>query len=279
MVRFNFSVRKQNKRYVLGLQPAKQRNFLVIKTISRLREYEVTARPYRLEFFADGFQIRHILRINASVFRLAFPNPNLYFTSVMVDDGYISTDDGGVRKGKQDLLAELRKPEGNIHTDTDEQPEDVRVVFTGGVAIVNQTKHWTDYDKKAGISWGATSRTTRVLTCKNGEWRLAAFQETDIPNKHRKPSAIASDLLDDYVGHYRLVDSGDKGDIWITRLGDKLVDAWANGEAIELFPGKYDTFFSREDGWVERFLRDKSGKVTGILYTHTDGELEAKRVP
>ena len=46
-----------------------------------------------------------------------------------------------------------------------------------------------------------------------------------------------------------------------------------------LFPGKYDTFFTREDGWVERFLRDKSGKVTGILYTHADGELEAKRVP
>ena len=85
--------------------------------------------------------------------------------------------------------------------------------------------------------------------------------------------------LDDYVGHYRLVDSGDKGDISITRVGAKLIDTWANGEAIELFPGKYDTFFSREDGWVERFLRDKSGKVTGILYTHTDGELEAKRVP
>ena len=197
----------------------------------------------------------------------------------LVDDSFISIDDGGVRKRKPDVLAELRKPEGNIHTDTDEQPEDVRVVFTGGVAIVNQTKHWTDYDKKAGISWGATERTTRVLTCKNGEWRLVAFQETDIPNKHRKPSAIASDLLDDYVGHYRLVDSADKGDISITRLGDKLVDTWANGETIELFPGKYDTFFNREDGWVERFLRDKSGKVTGILYTHTDGELEAKRVP
>src|SRR5271156_4139389 len=197
----------------------------------------------------------------------------------LVDDSYISTDDGGVLKGKRDVLAELRKPEGNIHTDTDEQPEDVRVVFTGGVAIVNQTKRWTDYDKTTGISWGATSRTTRVLTCKNGGWRLVAFQETDIPNKHRKPSAIASDLLDDYVGHYRLVDSGDKGDISITRLGDKLIDTWANGEVIELFPGKYDTFFSREDGWVERFLRDKSGKVTGILYTHTDGELEAKQVP
>jgi hypothetical protein len=27
-----------------------------------------------------------------------------------------------------------------------------------------------------------------------------------------------------------------------------------------------------------RFIRDKSGKVTGILYTLTDGEFEAKRV-
>jgi ketosteroid isomerase-like protein len=195
----------------------------------------------------------------------------------LVDDSYISTDDGGVLKRKQDLLAELRKPEGNIHTDTDEESEDVRVVFTGGVAIVNQTKHWTDYDTKAGISWGATSRTTRVLTCSNGLWKLVAFHETDIPNRHRKP--FTNDHLDDYVGHYRLVDSGDKGDISITRVGDKLIDTWANGETIDLFPGKYDTFFTREDGWVERFLRDKSGKVTGILYTHTDGEIEAKRLP
>jgi ketosteroid isomerase-like protein len=209
----------------------------------------------------------------------AFRSRDVVTWDKLVDDSYISTDDGGVRKGKQDLLAELRKPEGNIHTDTDEQPEDVRVVFTGGVAIVNQTKHWTDYDKKAGISWGATSRTTRVLTCKNGEWRLVAFHETDIPNKHRKPSP--NDHLDDYAGHYRLVDSGDKGDIVIVRKGDRLSEfseSW-DEEAFELFPGKYDTFFSREDGWVERFLRDKSGKVTGILYTQTDGEFEAKRVP
>ena len=45
-------------------------------------------------------------------------------------------------------------------------------------------------------------------------------------------------VSDQNVGHYRLVDSGDKGDISITRSGDKLIDTWANGEAIELFPGK-----------------------------------------
>jgi ketosteroid isomerase-like protein len=197
----------------------------------------------------------------------------------LVDDSFISTDDGGVRKGKQDILAELRKPEGNIHTDTDEQPEDVRVVFTGGVAVVNQTKHWTDYDKKDGLCWGATSRTTRVLTCKNGEWRLVVFHETDIPNKDRKPAV--NDRLDDYVGHYRFGENGDKGEITVVRKGDRLFEfseSWGN-EAVELFPGKYDTFFTRDDGWVERFVRDGSGRVTGILYTLVDGEIEAKRVP
>jgi ketosteroid isomerase-like protein len=196
----------------------------------------------------------------------------------LADDSFISTDDGGVRKRKQECLAELRKAEGNIRTDTDEQPGDVQVAFTGGVAIVNQTKQWTDYDKKSGISWGATSRTTRVLTCKNGAWKLVAFHEADIPNKNRKPSP--NDHLDDYVGHCRLGENGDKGEISVVHKGDRLSEfseSWGE-EAIELLPGKYDAFFNREDGWVERFLRDKSGKVTGILYTLVDGELEAKRV-
>jgi hypothetical protein len=148
----------------------------------------------------------------------------------LVDDSYISTDDGGVRKRKPDVLAELRKPEGNIHTDTDGQPEDVRVVFIGGVAIVNQTKHWIEYDKKSGISWGATSRTTRVLTCKNGAWKLVAFQETDMPNKNRKLSP--NDHLDDYIGHYRLVDSSAKSEISVVRKGDRLSELsefWGRG--------------------------------------------------
>ena len=207
----------------------------------------------------------------------AFRSRDVAAWDKLVDDSYISTDDGGVRKEKQDLLAELRKPEGNIHNDTDEQPEDIRVVFTGGVAIVNFTKHWTDYDKKAGISWGGTSRMTRVLTCKNGGWKLVAWHETDIPNRNRKP--LANDHLDDYVGRYRLGEDGDKGEISVVRKDETLSESWGGEEAIELFPGKFDTFFSREDGWVERFLRDKSGKVTGILFTLSDGELEAKRLP
>jgi len=197
----------------------------------------------------------------------------------LVDDSFISTDDGGVRKGKQELLGDIKKPEGNVHNDTDEQPADIRLVFTNGVAILNFTKHWTDYDKKAGISFGGTSVMTRVFTCKNGEWKLVSFHETGIPNRTRQPSTSAVDHLDDYVGHYRLGENGEKGEIFVVRASDKLFEAWPGEEPVEILPGKYDTFFTRQDGWVERFVRDKSGKITGILYTHADGEIEAKRMP
>jgi Domain of unknown function (DUF4440) len=71
----------------------------------------------------------------------------------LVDDSFISTDDGGVRTGKRELLGDIKKPEGKVHDDTDEQPAEIRLVFTNGVAILNFTKHWTDYDTKAGISF------------------------------------------------------------------------------------------------------------------------------
>ena len=196
----------------------------------------------------------------------------------LVDDGFVSTDDAGLRKGKQEILAGIRKPEGRVHNDTDEQPADVRLVFINGVAILNFTKHWTDYDKAAGISFGATGANTRVFTCKNGEWKLIVFQETDIPNKNRQPLTNAVDHLNDYVGHYRFGENGDKGEISVTRNDDQLFETWPGQAPEEILPGKYDTFFARGDGIVERFVRDKSGQVTGILYTYPDGEIEAKRI-
>ncbi len=197
----------------------------------------------------------------------------------LVDDSLISTDDAGVRKGKQELLDGLKKPEGHIHNDTDEQPGDVRLVFTNGVAILNFTKHWIDYDKTAGISFDGTSIMTRVFTCKNGGWKLVSFHETGIPNKTRQPVTSVIAHFDDYVGHYRLGEKGDKGEISVLRKGDQLFEIWPDEKPVEILPGKYDTFFTREDGWVERFIRDNAGKVTGILYTYADGEIEAKRLP
>jgi len=198
----------------------------------------------------------------------------------LTDERFISTDDYGVRTGKRELLAHYRQPEGRVHEDTDEQPADIRLVFTNGVAILNFTKHGTGYDKEAGISFSFNSVITRVFTCSNGEWKSVVFHETAIPNKTRQPSSIAANQLDEFVGRYQFVDQGAKGEISVVRKGDKLFETWLGDEKpTEILPGKYDTFFTRGDWSVERFVRDKSGKVTGILYTLHDGELEAKRLP
>jgi hypothetical protein len=210
--------------------------------------------------------------------RSAFRNHDAATYDRLVDDNFISTNDGGVRERKQNLLRQITKPEGNIHVETDE-PQDFLVVFGDGLAILNYTGRWTDYDKKAGVSWGATARVTRVLSCKRGEWKLLAFHETTIPNRDRQPATRTSDHLDDYVGHYRFGENGDKGELSIVRKGNRLFETWAGEEPGELLPGKYDTFFVRTDGWVASFVRDKSGKVTRILYTYADGAFEAKRVP
>jgi Domain of unknown function (DUF4440) len=209
----------------------------------------------------------------------AFRNRDLAALDTLIDDDYIATGDDGTRRRKQETLTAVKRPEGDIHTEASEQPEDFHVMFTNGVAILNFARCWTDYERKMGINWGATVRVTMVFACKNGGWRNVAFQETDMPNKNRRPLAGAGEHFDDYVGHYRFGENGDKGEVSITRLGDKLYDTWADEGATELLPGKYDMFFSREDGSVERFVRDKSGKVTGILYTLGDGEFEAKRLP
>lgn len=196
----------------------------------------------------------------------------------LTDDSFLSTDDGALRKGKKELLAEFSRPEGKVHNETDEQPADVRLVFTNGAAILNFTKRWMDFDKEAGISFGATSVITQVFTCKDGEWKSVAFHETNIPNKNRQPAPQASYHLDDYVGRYRLGENGDKGEISVARNGDKLFETWPGDKPVEILAGKYDTFFTREDSLVERFVRDKDGKVSGILYTYPDGEIEAKRI-
>ena len=197
----------------------------------------------------------------------------------LLDDSFISVDDGGVRTGKQQALARFRQPEGYMHNETAEQPDDVRLVFTNGVAILSFTKYWADYDKLAGTTVGATSIMTRVFTCKAGEWKVAAFHETGLPNKNRQPYPGALAHLDDYVGHYRLGDNGEKGEVSVVRKGDRLFETWSGEEPVEILPGKYDTFFNREDAGFESFVRDKSGKVLAILYTYPDTQFEAKRTP
>ena len=206
----------------------------------------------------------------------AYRNRDTTALDNLVSDDFIRSNDEGGREGKPGVLAGIKGPEGDVHNETDEQLNDFRVVFTNGVAILNFTRHVTESDKRAGVSWETTVRTTRVLTCTDGTWRMVVYHESVIPNMNRAPVAGSTAHFNDYVGRYRL---GEKGEVSITRVGDKIYETWAGEKAVELLPGKYDTFFSREDGWASSFIRNKSGKVSGILYTLADGQFEAKRLP
>jgi hypothetical protein len=57
-----------------------------------------------------------------------------------------------------------------------------------------------------------------------------------------------------------------------------LFERWGEDKVDEILPGKHDTFFARGESIMELFLRNKNGKVTKILYTMPDGELEATRL-
>jgi hypothetical protein len=48
--------------------------------------------------------------------------------------------------------------------------------------------------------------------------------------------------------------------------------------AVEILPGKFDTFFTPGFPILERFVRDRRGHVVGIVYTLGDSEVEARRV-
>jgi hypothetical protein len=86
------------------------------------------------------------------------------------------------------------------------------------------------------------------------------------------------DYLDDYVGKYRFGEDARGGEIAVTRQGNRLYESWGTDQPIEILPGKYDTFFTPGFPILERFVRDRSGRVVGIVYTLGDSEVEAKRL-
>jgi hypothetical protein len=114
--------------------------------------------------------------------------------------------------------------------------------------------------------------------CREGQWKILAIHETLVPNTTRASSQPADTTLDEFVGKYVISQKGEKLEIRVTRRGHSLFEQWGEDKADEILPGKHDTFFSRSDSWGERFLRSVDGKVIGIFYTLSDGELEAKRI-
>lgn len=196
----------------------------------------------------------------------------------VIDDQAILNYDDGKRRSKNEAVAALKQEQSGWEQVDDGPMEDTVVKFEDGVAILTFAQGVRMRDLNADFTITGSWRESYIFGCRAGEWKIIFRAETQIPNAHRAPDISVLSHLDDYVGHYRFYQNGDKGDFRVFRKGDKLFESTGPNEADELLPGRFDTFFVRNDGQVERFLRDKHGKVVGIYYVFSDSDLEAKRI-
>jgi hypothetical protein len=196
----------------------------------------------------------------------------------LLDDRLLFVTESGNLLSKAEVLASFRTPQGSMKLESAEEPENVRTAFVDKMAVMSFTKAFKITHQPTGATFGATSRMTETFVCAGGEWKMVAFQETMTPNPARQVYKPAADYFDDYVGKYRFGEDGRGGEIAVTRQGNRLYESWGTDNPVEILPGKFDMFFTPGFPILERFVRDRQGRVVGIVYTLGDSEVEAKRV-
>lgn len=235
--------------------------------------------------FAQGPSTSHscaateqTLRAVAHDFWAAYNHRDVAALDKLLDDRLLFVSESGHLLSKAEVLAPFRMPQGSMKLESAEEPENVRAAFVDNMAVMSFTKAFKITHQPTGTSFGATSRMTETFVCVGGEWKVVAFQETMVPKPARQVYKPAADHFDDYVGEYRFGEDGRGGEISVTRQGIRLYESWGTDKPVEILPAKFDMFFTPGFPILERFVRDRRGRVVGIVYTLGDSEVEAKRV-
>jgi hypothetical protein len=218
------------------------------------------------------------LRMVAHNFWAAYNHRDAAALDKLLDDRLLWVSESGELLSKAQVLAPFHNPQGSMKMESAEEPENVRTAFVDHLAIMSFTKGFKLTHQPTGASFGATARMTETFVCVGGEWKVVAFQETMVPKPARPVYKPAVYYFDDYVGKYRFGEDGRGGEISVKRRGNRLYETWGSDEPIEILPGKFDMFFTPGIPIGERFVRDRRGRVVGIVYTLGDSEVEAKRV-
>ena len=215
-----------------------------------------------------------IRAIERERWQAATPRHDVATTDKLLAKDFFYSDDTGTVMSKNQLLQVYKTPQ--VSRIDVEPAQDIRIVVNGDIALMNFTL--LSRVTQSGISWSQTSRFTEVFGCREGQWNILAMHETIVPNANRAPSQPADTVIDEFIGNYVITKNDEKLVIAVTRQGHRLFEQWGKDKADEILPGKHDTFFARGESIVELFLRNRDGKVTGILYMMPDGELEATRL-
>ena len=73
-------------------------------------------------------------------------------------------------------------------------------------------------------------------------------------------------------------EDGRGGEIRVTLRGNRLYESWGYGRAGRDTVRQIRHVLHARISYLERFVRDRSGQVVGIVYTLGSSEIEAKRV-
>lgn len=218
------------------------------------------------------------LRVVAHNFWAAYNHRDADALGKLLDDRLLWVSESGRLLSKAEVLAPFRSPPGSMKLESAEEPANVRTAFVDHVAVMSFTKAFRLTHQPTGASFGATARMTETFVCVGEDWKVVAFQETMVPEPAPQVYQPAAAYFDDYAGKYRFGEDGSGGEISVTRRGNRLYESWGTDDPIEILPGKFDLFFTPGIPIGERFVRDRRGRVVGIVYTLGDSKVEAKRV-
>ena len=196
----------------------------------------------------------------------------------VLDDRLLYVSESGSLLSKAQVLESFRIPQGSIKVESAEEPENVGIAFDENVAVMSFTKTFRLIHQPTGATFSATARMTETFVCGGGDWKVIAFQETLVADLTRRVYEPAVEYFGDYVGKYRFGEDGRGGEITVTRRDNRLYESWGPDEPVEILPGKFDMFFTPGFPILERFVRDRRGRVVGIVYTLGDRVFEATRV-
>ena len=194
------------------------------------------------------------------------------------NDALLVSGDEGKRYTKSEYMSAMEKQDTSNATKLAAAPEEILIKFIDHIPVLTFIDNMKNEDRSTGIQYHGSFREARVFGCESGKWKIIFRSEIQRPNVSRRPVETEQPKLDEYVGHYRMVQEGNVlGDVNVTRKGDRLYEAWGKEAAEEILPGGHDTFFVRNDNTVEQFFRDEKNKVIGIHYILWDDHFEAHR--
>jgi ketosteroid isomerase-like protein len=193
---------------------------------------------------------------------------------IKADDYNITYSTGEVMNKAQEIAKLKSMPAGAFKLNT----EDTKVRLYGDTAVLTGViiQSWAD----SGKPMNARLRYTDVWVKRSGRWQVVAAQLTNIPEaaaakpQEAQAKKVDPKVYDAYVGEYETP----MFIIAMTKEGDRLFGEPKGDSKEELVPETESRFKVANVNATVTFIKDGTGKVTGIEIELNGQKIEGKRI-